>query len=323
MTRSTLSGSAGRRARRREQVAQDEEPPGDGAAQMLDRLGHRPMVAASGDGSPPPGAQGRAGPAPKADSSRSTNAACEAFALRRASETGNHATWSISGNVRSRLLPGGHGISNVFEVAVAGSRSPSTAQQWTRLPLAWIDRAEVQRGRGRVARDEPQAGAPSPRRTRGRGRGRQLVVVVGLALRDRPVPEVAAREERAARMREEHLETAVAVAVEEDPGADPPAHRPLPSARSVAAVALADVNRTAFPRHDADRSVVFERRQLDLRDRFEAVLPERRLEVLVVEALALERRTAATPRPGRWSSAGRRAAGGKPRSAAGPRRRRG
>ena len=51
----------------------------------------------------------------------------------------------------------------------------------------------------------------------------------------------------------------------------------------------------AFTWDDADRSVVFERRQLDLRDRFQAVLPERGLEVLVVEALTIEGR--GQPRP--------------------------
>src|SRR6185437_1628928 len=74
---------------------------------------------------------------PRAASSRSRNGVCAAFSRVRASSIPNHSTRSISGNTAVRPDRGGHSISNVLLTAVAGSRSPSTAQPNTTLPDFW------------------------------------------------------------------------------------------------------------------------------------------------------------------------------------------
>src|SRR6185312_15152916 len=70
---------------------------------------------------------------PSAASSRSRNGTCAAFSRVRASSMPNHSTRSISGNTAIRPDRGGHSISKVLLTAVAGSRSPSTAQPSTTL----------------------------------------------------------------------------------------------------------------------------------------------------------------------------------------------
>src|SRR6185437_9744827 len=72
-----------------------------------------------------------------AASSRSRNGTCAAFSRVRASSMPNHSTRSISGNTAIRPDRGGHSISKVLLTAVAGSRSPSTAQPSTTLPDFW------------------------------------------------------------------------------------------------------------------------------------------------------------------------------------------
>ena len=47
----------------------------------------------------------------------------------------------------------------------------------------------------------------------------------------------------------------------------------------------AEAHPAAVPRDDADRTVLLERGELDLAHQFEAVLPERRRQVVIVELL--------------------------------------
>ena len=75
--------------------------------------------------------------APRAASSRSMNGCWVGLIRRRASSGSNHSTRSISANRSRRPERGGHSTSNSFDCAVAGSRSPSTAQAWTTLPPFW------------------------------------------------------------------------------------------------------------------------------------------------------------------------------------------
>ena len=142
---------------------------------------------------------------PRRNSSRrSTNGACAAFRRRRASSGSNQATRSISGKAVIAPTSGGQRIEKVLLTAAAGSRSPSSAQAWTILPPFWtIDAEGDRRGRRRGGRDVP--GLLLELAT---GLDVEILAEGHLALRDRPVTEVAAGEERAARVPQEHLEPA-------------------------------------------------------------------------------------------------------------------
>src|SRR5258708_7423889 len=68
-----------------------------------------------------------------AASSRVMNSPCAARILRRASAGENHCARSTSGNDALRPLFGGHSSSKEFDLSVAGSKSPSSAQAVTIL----------------------------------------------------------------------------------------------------------------------------------------------------------------------------------------------